>query len=99
MAQFWGGGASGVFVGARFVITVDVACEMLVVVDVVGVLRVPGGLPAVLVVVALEVPVLGEEQLTNKSEINRAQLAEKRDTRLTIREEECWKIICCSFFL
>jgi len=57
------------------VITVEVACEMLV--GAAGVLR---GLPAVTVEVAFAMPVLGEEQLMNSNAVSRqAQLVEKSD--------------------
>jgi hypothetical protein len=82
MAQFWGGEARGFFNGARFVITVEVDCGMLVIVGAMGVLS---GLPGALVAVALGIFVLGEEQLMNNSAINRqAQLVEKRDAGLII---------------
>jgi len=75
MAQSLGGGARGVVTGARRVITVEVACEMLGVTA--GVMS---GLPAVTVEVAFAMPVLGEEQLINSSAVSRqAQLVEKRD--------------------
>ena len=100
MAQSWGGGASGVFSGARFVITVEVACGMFVAVDAAGVLRLVDGLPIALVAVAFGAPVLGEEQPMNNSAASRqAQLVETRDAGLTIREEQCWNIIACSFSL
>jgi len=77
MAQFWGGGARGVVTGARLVITVEGAGEMLV-----GAAAVMCGLPAAAVEVALELPVPGEEQLINSSVVSRqAQLAEKRGDR------------------
>jgi hypothetical protein len=77
MAQSLGGGARGVFTGARLVITVEVACGMVVVTA--GVLR---GLPDVTVEVAFEMPLLGEEQLINSSAVSRqVQLVEKRDAR------------------
>ena len=75
MAQSLGGGARGVVTGVRLVITVEVACEMLV--GAAGVLR---GLPDAPVEVAFEMPVLEEEQLINSSAVSRqAQLVEKRD--------------------
>ena len=75
MAQSWGGGARGVVTGARLVITVEVACEMLV--GEAGVLR---GLPALTVEVAFAMPMLAEEQLMNSSAVSRqAQLVEKKD--------------------
>ena len=77
MAQSFGGGARGVVTGARLVITVEVACEMLVVTA--GVMS---GLPDGTVEVALEMPVLGEEQLSNSSAVStQAQLAEKLGDR------------------
>lgn len=66
MAHPFGGGARGVVTGARLVITVEVACEMLVVT--VGVMN---GLPDVTVEVALEMPVLEEEQLINSTAVSR----------------------------
>ena len=75
MAQSLGGGARGVVTGARLVITVEVACEMLV-----GAVAVMCGLPDATVEVAFEMPVLGEEQLIKSSAVSRqAQLVEKRD--------------------
>ena len=57
--------------------TVEVACEMLV-----GTAGVMSGLPDGTVGVALEMPVLGEEQLSNSSAVStQAQLAEKRGNR------------------
>ena len=77
MAQSWGGGDSGVVTGARFVMTVEVACEMLV-----GAVGVMSGLPDAPVEVGLEMPVLGEEQLITNSAVSRqTQLAEKRGDR------------------
>jgi hypothetical protein len=77
MAQFRGGGARGVVTGARCVITVDGAGEMLV-----GTVEVMRGLPDATVGVALVVPVPGDEQLINSSVVRRqAQLAEKRGDR------------------
>ena len=73
---------------------VEVDCEMLV-----GAVGVVSGLPGAPVAVAFGMPVLEEEQLINTSAISRqAQIVEKRDDGLTIREEQCWKIIGCSFF-
>ncbi len=70
-----GGGAKGVVTGARLVMIVEVACEMLV--GAAGVLR---GLPDGAVEVAFEMLVLGEEQLMNSSAVSRqAKLVEKRD--------------------
>jgi len=75
MAQSWGGGARGVLTGARLVITVEVACGMLV-----GAVGVLCALPGAAVEEAFEVPVLGQEQLSNSSALSRqAQLMEKRD--------------------
>lgn len=80
MAQSWGGAARCPFIGARFVITVEVACGMLV-----GVAGVLVGFPGALVGVAFGMPVLGEEQLMNNSATSRqAQLVEKRDAGLAI---------------
>lgn len=77
MAQSCGGGASGVVTGARLVITVEVACGMLV-----GAAGVMSGLPDTTVAVVLEMPVPGEEQLINNSAASRqTQLAKKRDDR------------------
>ena len=72
MAQSWGGGAKGARTGARLVITVGVACGMLV-----GAEGVMCGLPGAAVEEGFEVPVLGEEQLSNNSALSRqAQLIE-----------------------
>ena len=71
MTQFWGGGARGIFVGARLVITVEVAWTMLVVMGAVGVLSVPDGFATVFVVAASEVPVLEEEQPANNNTTSR----------------------------
>jgi len=75
MAQSWGGRARGVVTGARLVITVEAASEMLV-----GAVGVLCELPNVAVEVALVMLVLGEEQLMNSNAARRqAQLVEKRD--------------------